>query len=44
VIVGAGLLFIFFPIWYGPMRKVSRALRRRMSPEQKTVELEPLPA
>jgi putative peptide zinc metalloprotease protein len=44
VILVAGLLLLFFPVWYFPTLKVWRSIKRRMRREQGTVELETQPA
>ncbi len=43
IILVAGLLFLFFPIWYFPVLKLTRRVRRQMNREVSSVELETKP-
>ncbi|MFY9614540.1 MAG: FHA domain-containing protein [Candidatus Dormiibacterota bacterium] len=40
VILVVGLLLLFFPIWYGPTMQLKAAIRRRIRPEVRHVEVE----
>jgi len=44
VIVVLGLILLFFPVWYGPLTKLSRVVRRRLEKLQTPVQPQQVPA
>ena len=43
-LVLGSIAILFFPVWYGPLMAITRAIRRRARPEQGQVEVGIQPA